>query len=265
MSAINPAVVQWIEQLADADQAVAFYAYQCLQDEVFQAGRPGQRDAQAALARILGQELVADAKTAVANGPASFRNNAFLAAAATGERAPLHPARVRTKLARLLGYIPHPEAAPYLAKALTDLEARDTARQALECHRSEQAVDALIAALDSAGAEFCCGVVNSLAKLRGEKAAAALRKAAEDRQDEVRIAAIYALAEFPEPTHDAIIARSLQPGSPQERKAAHIARVRLAATLRASGNRSAAERIYRAILDSDAPEPQKRASRLALG
>src|ERR1039458_5079545 len=111
MSAINPAVVQWIRQLADADQAVAFYAYQCLQDEVFEAGRQGQQNAQAALAEALGKELVAEAKAGGDRGPASFRNNAFLAAAAADNPAPLHPARVRTKLARLLGYIPHPAAA----------------------------------------------------------------------------------------------------------------------------------------------------------
>jgi hypothetical protein len=153
---------------------------------------------------------------------------------------------------------------PYLASALNDLEAREMARQSLECNNSDAAAEALIAALDHAGPGFCCGVVNSLAKKRGPKVAAALRRAAEDRQGEVRIAALYALAEFAMPEHDAIFEKAAKAQSVEERRAAHIARARLAATLQAAGDRPAAERIHRAVLASDAPEPQKKASRLAL-
>ena len=258
MATLNPAVAQWIVQLADAGEAVAFNAYQCLQEEVFKA----PAELRGALADALGKELIAEARTAE-GGPASFRGNVFLQAAATERPAPKHPARVRTKLARLLGFVSHAAAVPYLAKALGDFEAREMARQALESNGSPQAVEALIAALDSAGPQFRAGVVNSLGKLRGDKAAAAVRKAAADPQDGIRVAALYALAEFPDPTHDAIIASPARVGG--ERKAAHIARVRLAATLRANGNRAEAERVYRAVLSSDAPEAQKRACRLALG
>ncbi len=253
MARINPVVVQWIQQLADADQAVAFYAYQSLQEEAFAVGRPGQEEAQAALAAGLGKELIAEASTGEGGGLASVRENAFLAAAATNAPNPKHPARVRTMLARLMGYIPHPAAVPFLAKALNDLEAREMARQSLECNPSEQATDALIAALDLAGAEFCCGVVNSLAKRRSVRVAPALLKAAGDRQDEVRVAALYALAEFPEPAHDSVLEKATRAHSDAERRAAHIARVRLAGTLRAAGNKAAAERIERAVLAERCP------------
>ena len=93
-----------------------------------------------------------------------------------------------------------------------------------------------------------------MAKRKGERVAAALRKAADDPQPEVRLAALYALAEFPDAAHDAIL----------ERSKAHVARLRLAETLRASGDKQASARICKAILASDAPEPQKKAVRLAI-
>ena len=257
---MNPAVTQWIQQLADPDQAVAFYAYQSLQEEVLRTRES------AAFAAVIGKELIAEAKPGEggSDGPASFRNNAFLMAAAEKTAAPLHPARVRARLARLLGYVPDASAVPYLAKALADLEVREMARQALESNPSEQATEALARALDAVGPEFSVGVVNSLAKRSGAKAAAAVRKAAGSPQPEIRIAALHGLSEFPDPSLDEILERATRSASPAERRTAHIARVRLAEVLRASGNKAAAERICKAVLDGDAPEPQKKAARLQL-
>jgi hypothetical protein len=258
---MNPAVTQWIQQLADPDQAVAFYAYQSLQEEVLRTTEGG------ALAAVLGKELVAEAKPGEggSGGPGSFRNNAFLTAAAERTVVHLHPARVRRQLARLLGYIPDALAVPYLEKALADLEAREMARQALESNPSEQATEALARALDAVGPEFLVGVVNSLGKRKGAKAAEGVRKAAASAQAEVRIAAVRALAEFGDPAHDDMIERATRSGSGAERRAAHAARVRLAGTVLAAGNNAAAQRIYRAIVAVDAPEPQKKAARLAVG
>jgi len=264
MPFINPAVTQWIRQMAEGDQVIAYNAYQCLQEEVLHAA-PAE---QAALAAALGEALTATVRPgqgAGSRGAASFRNNPVLTSVSKETAEPLHPARVRCGLARLLGYLPSEPAVPFLAAALKDLEAREAARQALESHPSESATSALIAALDSAGPTFCAGVIHSLAKRRGDAAAAALRKAAEDRQPEVRVAALLALADFPEPAHDAILEKAAKAASNQERDVAHVARARLARSLVAAGNKPAAERISRAILASDAREPQKKAARLALG
>jgi hypothetical protein len=214
MPLINPAVTQWIRQMADSDQVVAYHAYQCLQEEVFHVSRPGEETTQTALATALGEALVAQAKP----GPGARSRRA---------------ASSRNNLARLLSYLPLEAAAPYLARALNDLEVREMARQALESNPTERATGALLTALDAAGPAFCAGVINSLAKRTGERVAAALRRAAEDRQSQVRMA--------------------------------HRARARLAETLRATGNQPAAHRICNAILSSHAPEPQKKAARLALG
>ena len=263
MPTVNPVVSQWIRQMADADQQVAYYAYQCLQEEVLRCADA----AQPALAAVLGEALVAQAKPGQGTGgrgAASFRLNPFLASASAQAAEPLHPACVRNGLARLLGYLPCEAAVPFLARALNDLEAREMARQALESNPSARSGDALISALDSTDPIFRAGVVHSLARKRGDRVAAALKSAAADPQIEVRLAALLGLADFAEPMHDAILERAARSPAPEERRAAHVARVRLAGTLRASGNLTAAERVWRAIVSSDAPEPQKKAARMAL-
>ncbi len=268
MPAVNPEVTQWIRQMGDSDQVIAYFAYQSLLEQVLHTSAPGQAEAQGLLAAALGEALTAQAgPTQGRRGgqPASFGNNPFLTAVASQTVAYRHPPRVRSNLARLLGYLPHEAAVPYLARALNDLDAREMARCSLEGSPSEKATDALIGALDLVGADFCVGVVNSLAKRKGEKAAAALRKAAEDPQPEVRLAALYALADLPDAAHDAILEKAARTASPEERRQAHIARARLAETLRASGDQPAAQRIYKSILASSADEPQKKAARLALG
>ncbi|MFB3829595.1 MAG: HEAT repeat domain-containing protein [Bryobacteraceae bacterium] len=265
MPAINPEVTQWIGQMGDRDQVVACFAYQSLLEQVLHTSAPDRAGAQTLLAAALGQALTARPRQGSAPAQvASFGDNPFLAAVASQAVEYRHAARVRVNLARLLGYIPHEAAVPFLAQALEDLEARDMARCSLECHPSEKAVDALIAALNSVGAVFRVGVVNSLAKRKGERVAAALRRVADDPQPEVRMAALEALADVPDPAHDGLIERGTRSASPEERRRAQIARVRLAANLLASGDRQNAARIYRAILAGDAEVPQKKAAKSAL-
>ena len=249
MSSINPMVYQWIRQMEDTDQASSYFAYQKLQREVLHSSKPDDSEASAALATVLAEALVA-VKTDEQEKPAPPE--------------PAFSSGTRSNLARLLGYIPADAVVPHLAKALDDLEVREMARFALESNPSETATQALIGALASAGPVFRAGVVNTLATRKGEQAAAALTKAARDLQFEVRIAAIEGLADYPEPSHDAIIAKSTEAELPEERRRAHVARARLAETLRASGNNTAAERIYKAIEASQADEPQKKAARLGL-
>jgi HEAT repeat protein len=266
MPAMNPAVPQWIRQMADVDQVVAYFAYQSLLEEVLHSTAPGQAAAQTDLARALGEALVAQsAQGARGQQPSASSSNPFLAAAARQTVPYQHPARVRVNLARLLGYLPHEAVVPYLAKALGDLEAREMARCSLESNPSERATEALAGVIEAAGSTFRIGVLNSLSKRKGAAAVAALRRAAEDPQPEVRMAAWVALADVPDSAHDAVLEKAVRTGTGEESRQAHVARARLAQALRADGNKQAAERIYKSILASDAPEPQKKAARLALG
>jgi len=236
------------------DQVVAYFAYQSLLEAVLHSSAPDQAALQADLANALGAALVAQSSQGTrAPAASSASSNLFLAAAARRTIPFQHPPRVRVNLARLLGYIPHEAAVPHLAKALGDPDAREMARCSLELHPSERAAEALISALDAAGTTFRVGVLNSLSRRKGAPVVAALRRAAEDTQPEVRLAALLALADFPDPSLDALLEKL------------PVARARLAESLRASGNQPAAERLYRSILASDAEPPQKKAARLALG
>ncbi len=265
MPTTNPEVTQWIDQLGDPDQVVAYFAYQCLLELTLRTGPPTQAEAQVCLATVLGEALTAPARASGAGAqPASFAGNPFLAAVASQTASYRYAPRVRVQLARLLGLLPCDSAVPFLKQALMDLEARDMARCSLESNASESATEALIGALAAVGATFLTGVVNSLANRSGPSIVQALRKAAQEPQPEVRDAALMALAAIPDSSHDSIIEQAAHTGSAAERRLAHVARARLAETLRASGDKLGAAHIYRAILTSDAEEPQKRAARLAL-
>ena len=137
-------------------------------------------------------------------------------------------------------------------------------RYALDSNGSDGATKILIGALDAPGPVFRVGVVNSLARREGKMAAAALKKAAGDAQADVRVAAFEGLAAHPEPGHDSIIEKGMRGDSDEERRGASIARARLSETLRARGNLKAARQVAESILDSTAPEPQKKAARLTL-
>ena len=266
MPPVGPEITQWIRQMNAGDQVVAYFAYQSLLEAVLHSTAPGQAALQEDLANALGAALVAQSGQGTrAAAASSASGNPFLAAAARQTVPYQHPPRVRVNLARLLGYIPHEAAVSYLAKALGDLDAREMARCSLELNPSERAVEALIGALDAAGTTFRVGVVNSLSKRKGPAVVAALRRAAEDPQPEVRLAALLALADSPDPSHDVIFEKAARGSVPEERRVAHLARARLAEALRASGNKPAADTVYKSILASDAEAPQKRAARLALG
>ena len=266
MPSLNPEVTQWISQMGDRDQVVAYFAYQCLLEQVLHASAPDRAEEQELVAVALGEALTARARSGERDGSSgSVAGNPFLSAVARRTVEYQHAPRVRVNLARLLGYLPHEAVVAYLKKALDDLDAREMARCSLEGFPSEAATEALMNALNSAGTTFRVGVLNSLARRRGEAVTGALRRAADDTQPEVRMAAIEALADRPEPSHDAILQRSMRSTSPEERLRAHVARVRLAATLQNYGQQQAASRIYRSILESDAEQSQKKAARLALG
>lgn len=265
MAAVAPEVTQWIRQMGSADQTVAFYAYQSLQEHTLRASAPGREEDQKALASALGEALTAPAKAKAGGAqPASFGNNPFLQAVASQLPSFEHPSAVRAKLARLLGLLPQPDAVPYLAKALDDLDAREMARCSLEANPAAEAVDALARALGAAGTTFRVGVLNSLAKRRGPRAATALKAAAQDPHPDVRIAALYALADLSDPSADTLLEKAARSDHAAERRAAHICSIRLAANLLSSGDRQNAAVLYKAVTSSDAPEPQKKAARAAL-
>ena len=153
---------------------------------------------------------------------------------------------------------------PQLAAALKDLETREMARWALQRIPSPAATAALIAALSEVGPDFLIGVINALGDRPSPDVNAATLKAASNPDVGVRLAAIEALAKSPELSNDEPIVAVIKTTYGRNRGRAEKARCRLADTLRLAGKKDAAVSVYKAILANDAPEPQKKAARIAL-
>lgn len=243
-------IEKMVSQLGEKEQVIAFYSYQELLHIANRASGPGNESTREAVAAELARELIASVP-----GGTDQRGN-------TLPPRPKHSAAIRNKVARLLSYVAGEKEVAALEKALGDLEIREMARFALETNTTDASTRALIAALDLVGPIFRVGVVNSLGKRKGPEVVAALQKAAAD--PELRIAAVEALSNFADPSSDAIIAQASESVSPQDRTRAQVARVRLAYTLRQSGNDAAAARVYEAIKASEAAPAQKKAAVMGL-
>jgi len=248
-----PSIKELVGQLG-GDQEAAFRAYKAIEDIVTRASAPENDKERAAAAADLAAEL--NAKTEPEKDDKGKEKPPRL----------IHSARVRSKIARLLGYVAADKEVPALVEALDDLDVREMARFALDRSISPKTTEALINALeDQVGPDFRTGVVNALAKRGCARSLAALKKTAESDEDRpVRIAAVEALANFADPSNDALIAKAAKADCPKCRVRANKARMRLAETLCKAGDKSAARKIYKAICASDACPPQKKAAEMAL-
>ena len=215
-------------------------------DKATQPGEPSRREA---LAVALAAELTAKSDS---GGTDETQQQAK------------HSATVRNVLCQFLGQIATDDQVPALVVALGDLETREMARCALERIPAVGASKALSEALEQVGPEFRIGVVNALARQRWLHANTALRRAAQDPDTEVRMAAIRGLANFPEASNGKLIVAATKTGSRSDRARAQKARVRLAQTLRRAGLKEPAITIFRSILADEMEGPWKTAARLTL-
>jgi HEAT repeat protein len=243
-------ISELVEQLGSNDQVAAYGARQELTRLSAEASKPGSGTSRADVASALAAELTATTKSKRGDGREDVK--------------PKYSSAVRSEIAQLLSAIADDAQVPALASALTQLDNREMARWALDRMPTPAATSALIAALEQVGPEFRTGVINALAKRKGAEVQAALLRAAADEAAGVRLAAIEALANFPEPSNDEPIASAAKNGGSRARARANRARVRLAETLRNAGKKDAAVAIYKAIVANDSDEPQKKAARLAL-
>lgn len=246
-----PNIKELVKKMGDADPAVAHKAYRDLEDVATEANTPGNGE-RARVAAAMAAELNAR------GAPKKDKN---------GKEKPgglLHSHPARSGLVRLMNYVAGESEVPVLAGLTKDLGLREMARFTLERIPSEAATEALINALEEVGPDFRVGVIGALAKRQSAGALAALKKSADDEEKPVRIAAVEALAGFADPSNDAIIVKATKSDCRDCRARAQKARVRLAGTLAKAGNDAAAKRIYSAIRQSDADEPQKKAAQIAL-
>lgn len=245
---------EWVVQLGDEDQVVAYRAYKNLEEKVIRAGAPGFESRRAELAASLAAGLVAKGEP-----PKNKEGKP------KGPPPPLYSAGARSQLCRLLSYVAGASEVPALVEALGDMDVREMARFALERDTSEAATDALIAALEQVGPIFRAGVVNTLGTRQGPRVLDALQKTAtEDANLEIRLVAVEALANIPEPSSAAIVMAAAKCPGPSHKRRAYKTAVRLARTLAGAGHKSEAQEIYRAIQTGDADAAQKKAAGIGL-
>lgn len=244
--------VEMLKSLGDADQAAAYKAYQSLEMAALAFTAPGKEAMQAEMAAFLAEQLNA-------TDPGGKDNKGK-------DKPPVqrYPMPVRRQIARLLGLVSGAPEVPALAAAMKDFELREAARCALGANPSDQATDALLEALNEVGPTFRAGVVGSLGDRKGEKVVKALQGLINDPDGEVRVAAADALARIPDAGSDKVLVMLTKQECRCTREAAHKARVRLAETLAAAGDKTAARRIYQDIRHSEAGEPQKKAAEIGL-
>ena len=244
----------WVTQLGNQNQVAAYRAYKHIEKAATRAGAPGNEQRRADLAAALVAELLAKGEP-----PKDKKGKP------KGPPGPLYPAGVREKICRLLSYIAGAGEVPALVEVLDDLDVREMARFALDRNTSDAATDALVAALEQVGPVFRTGVVNALGKRQGPKVLGTLQKTArEEAIPEVRIVAVEALANIPEPSNADVVMKATKCPLPGHKRRAYKAAVRLAGNLAGAGHKSAAAQLYQTIQAGDADEAQKKAAGLGL-
>lgn len=240
----DPAAIQAaLDQMNSGNEQDVYKGRLALRNACADVGAPGNDKQRADLARQLAEAIV--------NG---------------GKYSP----RARCMMADELASIAGDSEVPALQSAMIDLQVRGSARWALDRMPSAAATKALAQAADqSIGERFRIGIVHSLGQRSGDGVVESLKRwAIEDPCKQVRLAAAEALANQPDPSGYAVIGTLMEnveePLTDQEKGRLWKASIRLAASLAASGNVQPARRIYNAIASSSAPEPQKKAARLAL-
>jgi hypothetical protein len=244
-------VQELLGKLQSSDQAEAFRANRELGDLVTAAGKPDAGLERTALAAALAAEINADIPGEEGKPPKGKKYNPM----------------TRGLIARHLWLVAGEAEVPALKETMQDFGTREMARWALEGIVSPAGTALLILASQNAvGPEFRVGVINALAKKSGPEVIAELKRASLDDDVEVRTAAAEALANFPEPTSDAVLAAVLKFGEPSPRIRERLlrARLRLAETLVKAGQVDAGKAIYQAMVNDGGDGPQIKAAKRAL-
>jgi hypothetical protein len=130
-----------------------------------------------------------------------------------------------------------------------DVDVRDFVRRAIECIPGDEATVALAQmAVKGAGTEFRIGAINALGKRKNAEAMKALQACAADPDPRIRLAAADALSNIGDPSAMPAIGQSFDPnrGWAPHANAART-QLRLASNVGKTGNKQAADQIYRSV------------------
>lgn len=232
-----PNISELVVQLGSGDQVQAYRARRELFQIVWHVGKPGNEAESGQLASALAAELASP-----------------------------HSPRVRGEVCRFLSKVAGEAEAKQLAAQLSDADVREMARWALERVPADAATDALIESSATAEAvEFRVGAIGSLAHKRGPAVVACLASCAADKEPEVAVAALDALAEQADPAGDAAFAAAISAGGSERTLQRMVrARLRLADRLVHADRKDAAQAVFQAIVAGPAAPVQQAAAQRSL-
>lgn len=246
-------VAELVSHLNQADPAQAFAAWRQLQTMTLAAGGAGNEAPRAELAAALAAEMTATNEQKNDKGKVTH--------------SPKYTPQVRSQVARLLSDVAGESEVAAVRQLLDDFNVREMARWALDRITAPGATATLVdLAKQAVGPEFRVGVVNALGRRSGNDVRAALEQCATDADEEVRLAALEALANLPAAESDAVLESALQASS--ARPAAQLrlwkARLRLAEGLVRAGQAAAGKKVYEAVAAAGGESPQVAAAKRAL-
>ena len=188
-----------------------------------------------------------------ASRPGADADRAACAKALAARLGPDVPAPARVWVLRQIERIGRAEVVAQVARVLSDKDAlvRESARRALRENPSPQANDALQKALASAAPAWRVAVINALADRRDPSNLQALLKEAQSDNDDVRSAAVVALAKLGEKSAAGAIAAAMTTGSAAARRTATDSFLLLADALAAQGDKATALGMYRKMLSGE--------------
>ena len=239
-----------VKELEKPDGADQYRARVRLRNETARVGGKGQEAERTELAAAL-------AKVVVETQPKERRR--------IYDR-PFANTPMRCELLRNLCEIAGQSEVAVLMRAIDDLEIRDAIRRVVECVPGDEATDALgVIAAKEEGTEFRIGAINALGARKTAKSMEALTACAADPDPRIRLAAAQALACCGDPSSTAVVAQSFDPNrgwAPHANMNRTL--LRLASNLAKSGNKPAADMVFRNV-GGGRPEPyQLRAVQLGV-
>jgi len=171
--------------------------------------------------------------------------NAALAAALGTDR----PKEVQAFIVRQLQIAGTKEATPALGKLLLDDELCEPASQALLAIK-EGAAEQFRAVLPKATAKQALPVIQALGVLRDVKSVGEIRKLADDKDRDLRLTALWALANIGDAGNADLLLKAADKATGSERAKATSACLLLAENLTAAGKKKEAARIYTHLKDT---------------
>ncbi len=188
--------------------------------------------------------------------PANRKQRPVFAGALAGTLEKERPAEVKAFLVRQLQVCGGKEVAATLGKLLVDPELCEPAAQALLAIR-HGAAEQLRAALGRAEGAQKLTVVQALGVLRDGKSAGELRKLAQERDRDTRLAALWALGNMGDGASVDVLLKAADVKTPHERIKATQACLLLAERLRSAGRDSEARKVYRHLKETRTDESEK--------